>query len=111
MGSIQGNGQGRGPSRRRESVERRRRAMLQMESLERRTLLTNSPPNFVPTSMDVADVQHGPMANEGQTLIRVYLDYQNYKAAGQGGQFATSSMNSLRKYVKFSGDSVAVTIY
>jgi hypothetical protein len=110
MGNVNGSKRVRQATRRRTALEQRR-ARFRLESLERRELLTNTPPNWAPTTTNLADVQHGPMANEGPLLIQVYQDYQRYIASGQSGNFATSSFNSLKGDVRFLGDSVDVTIY
>jgi hypothetical protein len=110
MGSYTG-GRGRDKSRRSGKTKRRRATGVQLESLETRVLLTNTPPNFIPTSTVLSNVENGPMANEGQDLNTIYQNYQSYRATGQSGDFADSAQNSLKNFVKFSGDEVAVTIY
>ncbi|MDB5349012.1 MAG: hypothetical protein JWN86_259 [Planctomycetota bacterium] len=113
MGSFNDNGRDRGPGRRRGSNDRRRQARPNLESLENRRLLTGSStlPSWKPTSLDIADVKNGPLANTGADLIKVYQDYQQYTQAGGAGAFASSSMNSMAKSIKFLGDYVAISTY
>lgn len=64
-----------------------------LEPLERRTLLASAVaasafdlsnvPAFRPTSSDLADVKHGPMANAGGHLAGLYLDYRRALKAGR----------------------------
>jgi large repetitive protein len=111
MGSYMGDSGNRDKSRRKGAIKRRRNTRVQLESLESRMLLTNTPPNYIPTTNVLTDIQHGPMANAGQDLITVYQNYQLYRANNQVGNFAASPQNTLKNFIKFSGDSVAVTVY
>src|SRR4051812_20938968 len=110
MGSFNDKGRDRGPGRRRGPNDRRRQVLPNLESLEDRRLLT-SPTTLTtwkPTTTDFSDVKNGPLANTGPQLIKIYQDYQAYRATGASGGFDKSPMNSLAKYVKFyPGDYVA----
>src|SRR5215218_269905 len=64
-----------------------------LEPLERRTLLASAVaagafdltnvPAFTPTSSNLADVKHGPMAVAGGHLANLYLDYRRAIKAGR----------------------------
>ncbi|MGH7176158.1 MAG: hypothetical protein ACREJC_02150, partial [Tepidisphaeraceae bacterium] len=83
-----------------------------LERLEARVLLSSATdvfdvrntPVFVPTSDNVRDVQHGPMANAGKKLIDVYLNYR--KAQKDGEAYDPGPDNPI----DFRGDTVGVKI-
>ena len=63
-----------------------------VESLENRVLLAANntfrpaiPPPVQPTSNDISDVKHGPMASAGAQLIDLYRDYRKYKRDTNNG--------------------------
>jgi hypothetical protein len=94
MGSFKANGREQGPNRRRNFKQARRRGFLSLESLESRTLLTGPStqslvPLWTPTSTNVRDAVHGPMANLGSDLVNVYASYldHNGNASGLPAQF------------------------
>ncbi len=110
MGSFNGKWRDRNPGRRRGAQSGRKRTLPELESLESRRLLagpSDSPPAWHPTSLDPADVKNGPLANAGQELINIYLEYQAYKqAGGQPNQFHSSQANTIR----FQGNQVGVYV-
>lgn len=87
-----------------------------IEPLERRTLMANAvapvtgvfdianTPIFRPTSDNLADVKHGPMANAGSALTGLYLDYRR---AIKAGRLFTAPTNSS---LDVQGDKVGVTL-
>jgi hypothetical protein len=56
---------------------------------------------------DVSDDQNGPLANAGDTLIAVYLDYQKFVDGGGKGTFTTSQSST----VEIVGTSVGVDVH
>jgi hypothetical protein len=75
MGSFNGNGHDRNVRRQRQASKRR--ALLNMESLENRALLSiGDGPIPQPTNADIADVKHGPMARAGGQLLKIYQEFQ-----------------------------------
>lgn len=90
MGSNHGNnGRERGPKRRRGLSKRR--ALPVMEGLESRQLLSiGDTLPFQPTSNNIADVKHGPMARAGEQLLTIYQEYQAFTTANDQGQFHSS---------------------
>src|SRR5207248_1407459 len=98
MGSFKRNGRNQGPDRHRGDRGRRRRGFPNVESLEGRIVLDGGPNGWHPTSTDLKDVLHGPMANTGQDLINVY---QEFLKSGQ-----VSSLAAKFSYIRFQGDSV-----
>ena len=94
MANFNDNGRGRGP-RRRSDDTRRRAIRLMMESLESRRLLTGTPTG---ANSNYSDIQHGPLANEGQDLIHIYEQYVNYEQGGANGTFHST----LDQFVNFS---------
>lgn len=77
-----------------------------LDPLEVRTLLSNVPPVWTPTSSDLSDVKSGPLANAGQALINVYLDYQKYVSEGTDATFTSPSEPDVR----IQGDTVGVDV-
>ncbi len=75
MGSSNGNRRARGSDWRGKVKDRQRR--LAMESLENRRLLTTPtlPPLWQPGNTNLADAQHGPMADEGIDLVDLYQNF------------------------------------
>ncbi len=73
MGSFKGYGRPEQPSRRRNQKNPKRNDLPRVEFLEERRLLSTTTesgipaPLWTPTSTNLFDVQHGPMANLGQT--------------------------------------------
>jgi hypothetical protein len=110
MASFKGKGKvrnrGSSPRRGRDGHLRR----LALESLESRRLLAGGGTLWQPTTTNITDTQNGPLANAGQNLIRVYLDYQKYLQDGSVGSFATSTDNSLRNILEFQGNDVGVDV-
>src|SRR5579883_1664567 len=107
MGSFKGNGQNLGPDRRRGAKARRRKDLLKVESLEDRVLLDAATPSLAvswhPTSTNLADVENGPMANEGQDLIGVYQAYLHN--GGNASQFPTQFPT-----LQFQGNMVRIGV-
>ena len=66
-----------------------------MEALERRLLLSR----WVASSLELADVHNGPMANLGQQMIGVYQSFES-----SGGQ--TSQLASQYPSFSFRGTSI-----
>jgi hypothetical protein len=100
MGSFKGTGRNQGPRRRRRTQGQQPVGFLWVESLERRTLLSTTP--FKPTSTNLADIQNGPMASEGQTLINLYQDYLKGDSSSQ--------LASLFPTLQFQGSSVSIGV-
>src|SRR5438093_13588112 len=80
-------------------------ARCSIESLEKRTMLTgliqgvfdvNKVPVFNPTSGDVADVKHGPLAKSGGLVASVYSEYQSFV---QHGGTSSGFVSALNKFV------------
>ena len=91
-------------SKRGSSDPRKRRAGIPwLESLEDRRLLTGV---WKASTNDVYDVQNGPMANLGATLIGIYRQYNDYVKAGSPGTFNPSAAKS----VIMQGTNVAITV-
>ncbi len=90
MGSFKANGRKLGSRERRNVKLARRRGELNLEWLEERTLLSTLV-HWQPSSSNLADVQHGPMANLGQQLIGVYESFVN--SDGQTSQLASQYPN------------------
>jgi hypothetical protein len=107
MGSFSNEGRRdrNGQRRRRHQVRERLRPL--MESLEARTLLSNSPPNWKPTNNNLADYQNGPMALAGQYLVTLYEQYQSYVQTSNGQQPFQSNLSSL---IEIKGDQVGVDV-
>lgn len=117
MGSVKGNGgRDRGRKydrRRRESHSRLWPVLPAVEGLEDRTLMSvpgSPPPSFKPTSTNLQDAVHGPLANAGQLLISAYSNYQVFLSKGGTTGFDYSSSNSLNKLILFQGNSVGVNV-
>src|SRR5262245_28025913 len=59
-----------------------------IERLEKRTLLSggvfdvSKVPVFVPSSADISDPKHGPLANFGSHLVGLYGEYKKFIAKG-----------------------------
>ena len=104
MASDKRNGRGdrskKGPS----DPRRRRFGNPFVESLEDRRLLSGSA--WLATSTDPLDVQHGPLAPLGATLISIYQEYSNYVKSGSTAQFKSSQVSNIY----FSGTSVGVDV-
>jgi hypothetical protein len=110
--SFNGNGRDRDGKRRGSKKEQRRKStLLNLESLERRELLTGpgdeGPPGWTPSTPVVSDVKNGPLAKGGWELISIYQEYQVFRAGGGGTNF----QSSFRDRVFFDGNRVGVTIY
>ena len=106
MGSFKRNGRNLGPDRRRGDHGQRRRDLPRVvESLEERLMLYAS--TFTPTTDNLADVMHGPMANEGQDLINVYQAFIKGQSATQlAAEFPSLRLtaNSVGVDLKGSGN-------
>src|SRR5438309_5982739 len=94
MGSFMAKGRNQGPNRRRGSRHSMKRSGFpKVEFLENRQLLSGGDPTVLPapywkpTSSDIGDVQHGPMANMGEYLIGVYESFLTHQ--GQTSQLAS----------------------
>lgn len=77
MGSFKAGGSDKGPDRRRGDKRSKRQGFPKLEWLEGRLLLATSAleggnPIWQPTSQNISDIQHGPMANLGGQLITLY---------------------------------------
>ena len=77
MGSFKAGGSDKGPDRRRGKHQAKRKGFPKLEWLEGRLLLASNPalggnPVWAPTTSNVADIQHGPMANMGGELATLY---------------------------------------
>ena len=78
MGSFKGYGRPEQPSRRRGRKNPKRSDLPRVEFLEERRLLSGSgdgsngipAPLWHPTTTNLFDIQHGPMANLGQNAYR-----------------------------------------
>ena len=102
MGSDKRKGRNNRPDRRSSDPRRGRVEAPWVELLENRRLLTL----YVATSTDLYDVQHGPMANLGASLIDVYHSYANYVNSGSSGTFVPA----LHDSIQFRGTSVGVDV-
>src|SRR5947199_10519858 len=106
MGSFKANGGEQGPNRRRTQKQARRRNSPRLEWLENRLLLTGGDggnPVWKPSSTNLADVQNGPMANLGGTLINVYETYIH-----NGGD--ASKLPAKFPLLQFKGSSVFIGV-
>src|SRR5437764_1045862 len=110
MGSFKANGREQGPKRSRDQKQARRRNSLRLEWLENRLLLSGGGnPYYLPTTTNVSDVEHGPMANMGSDLINVYESSLNAhgNASGLPAKFPllkfqnNSVMIGLNSYTDF----------
>jgi hypothetical protein len=63
-------------------------------------------PQQPPSTGDMGDVKNGPLAKAGQSLIGVYLDYQEYVQAGGSGPFSSKRAAN----VLIDGTNVGVDI-
>jgi hypothetical protein len=107
MGSTNGNGRDRNPGRRPNGEKRRKRALFNVESLENRLLLNgDQPPSWVPTSQTVTDTKNGPLANAGLELVKLYLEYQQFKAQHKPVETFVSS----NKWIDVRNGQVGISI-
>src|SRR5205823_1530822 len=87
----------------------KRAGFPKVEFLEDRTMLAGPDPTVVPdplwkpTSTDLGDVQHGPMANLGDTLVGVYQSFLSHQ--GQTNQLA-----GQYPLLQFQGNSVLIGV-
>jgi large repetitive protein len=92
MGSFKGYGRPEVHSRRRSQKTPKRNGLPRIEFLEDRRLLTGGgnttipAPLWTPTSTNIFDAQHGPMANMGVSLVQVYQAY--VQSGGNTSQLA-----------------------
>ena len=100
MGTFKRNGRDHGADRRRNGNGALRRGPLNFESLEERTLLSTGVTQ--PSAISVSNVQSGPMANSGQTLISVYEAYLKGSSPKQ--------LAAAFPLLEFQGNGVAVTV-
>ncbi len=109
MGSFKGYGRPEQPSRRRNQKSTKRNDRPRLEMLEERRLLSTTPdstipaPLWTPTTTNLFDVQHGPMANLGQTLIGIYQSYVQ-----TGG--STSQLAAENPRVEFNNGMVGIQV-
>ncbi len=110
MGNFRDNGRDRTPARRLGTTGRRRKTMFDMERLECRTLLAvpgSSAPAWVPTSSNLTDAQHGPLAKGGTDIVTLYQEYLAYEASRiQAGPFTSP----LASQIEISGTNVGVDL-
>ncbi len=114
MGSSKARNQ-RNDLRRNYGTHARRVKAPRLEFLEDRTMLaagvvtntiTQPPTQWKPTDNNLADWQNGPMANEGQDLVNIYQEYQQYTTNPGGGAF----QSKYADLIEFQGNSVGVDV-
>ncbi len=114
MGSSKARNQ-RNDLRRNYGTQARRVKAPRLEFLEDRTMLaagivtntiTQPPTQWKPTDTNLADWQNGPMANEGQDLVNIYQEYQQYTTNPGGGAF----QSKYAGLIEFQGNSVGVNV-
>src|SRR5262249_23505555 len=111
MGSLKGYGRPDERSRRRSQRAPKRNGLPRIEFLEDRRLLTGGggtnttipAPLWRPTSTNIFDAQHGPMANLGVDLVGVYTAYVH-----SGGK--TSQLAGQFPHIQFNNGMVGVQL-
>ena len=111
MGSFKGNGRGEESKRRTEGSRRRRQERPDLEPLENRRLLSSAPVTGVttpwhPTTTNLLDAQHGPLANLGPEVVSAYSQYLNYVNGGSKGAFTTP----LSSKIAFLNTSIGLDV-
>ena len=109
MGSSNGKRRPKGSDWREKLKDRQRR--LAMESLENRRLLSTAttasyPPLWHPTNSNLADAQHGPMADEGVDLVGIYQNYETYLTVHQ--QSDAGYVSPRANQIFFQGNKVEI---
>ena len=110
MGSFKGYGRPEQPSRRRVQKSPNRYGDFRIEYLEDRRLLTGNgsttglpAPLWTPTSTNLFDAQHGPLANLGAGAVEVYTAYVE-----SGGQ--TSQLQKEFPAIEFQNGMVGLQL-
>ena len=111
MRSFKANGREQGSNGRRNQKQARRQSFLWLEPLEDRTLLSVGNLYYTPTTTNLADAEHGPMADLGASLVNIYEAFENSDASAAtlaakypAYEFQGSSvMIGLNSYSNFSG--------
>src|SRR5271157_245500 len=117
MRSFKANGREQGSNGRRNKKQARRQSFRWLEPLESRTLLSVGNPYYTPTTTNLADAEHGPMANLGADLVNIYETYENSgaTAAALAAKYpayefnGSSVMIGLNSNTDFSGLQTQVT--
>src|SRR5262249_23781096 len=104
-----GKNNGRNPRGRKQRPmsSRRRPGRPSIEALEQRTLLDGGgltgPPPSKALNSNVAHVKNAPLANTGQNLIGLYMEYQQYLQSGSHQPFQSSYASMIRIKSNFVG--------
>ncbi len=102
MGSVKPGVGDQKPRTRRGVKDLRHRGSPRLEPIERRLLLsTIGNPYCTPTTINLADAEHGPMANLGVDLVNIYQAFENE-------HISTATLaNRYPSYI-FQGNSVLI---
>ena len=103
MARFKADSREQGPSGRRNKKQVRRQNALRLEMLESRTLLSQANPYYHPTTTNLADAEHGPMANLGVDLVNIYQKFEK-------GQANTAALHATYPEYEFQGNSVLVEL-
>ena len=103
MARFKADSREQGPNGRRNKKQARRRNAFRLELLESRTLLSQANPYDHPTSTNLADAEHGPMANLGVDLVNIYESFTK-------GQTNAATFQAKYPDYEFQGNSVMVDL-
>ena len=103
MARFKADSREQGPKRRRNKKQARRRSRLKLELLEA-DAADPANPYYHPTSTNLADAEHGPMANLGVELVNIFTRHS------KKGQTNASSAGKQFPIDEFQGNSVLVDL-